>query len=78
MPRHVRNDPVKVALADLVFAATKHALDELPGTALAPEHEPLEDCVCVFVPISDLESIIQVKGTGKSRFFSIKVHEDKT
>jgi hypothetical protein len=71
-----KHDPIKVALADLVFNATRHALEELPGVAIAPAHEPLEDCVCTFVPISDLESLVRVKGQGKTRFYSIKVQQD--
>jgi hypothetical protein len=71
-----KHDPIKAALADLVFAATRHALNELPGVAKEPAHEPLEDCVCTFVPISDLESLVRVTGAGKTRFYSIKVQQD--
>lgn len=74
MPKH---DAIKVALADLVFAAVTHALKELPGAAHNPEHEPLEDVIIETVPISELELLLRVRDSGKNRYFSVKVHEDK-
>ena len=75
MPRH---DAIKVALADLVFAAVTHTLQELPTTGYNDAHEPLEDVIIETVPISDLELLLRVKGNSSTRYFSVKVQEDKT
>jgi hypothetical protein len=73
-----KHDPVKAALADLVFNALTHAIKEMPGTAIDPAHSPLEDCVIEVTQLSDSEAYVSVAGNGKRRFFSIKVQNDRT
>jgi hypothetical protein len=68
-------DHVKIALADLVFEATKSALTEANRGHVSAAQSPLGDCLLEIVPISELEATVIVTGQGKPRFFSVKVHE---
>jgi hypothetical protein len=68
-------DPVKIALADLVFESAKLAFNESNrGHTLSAAHSPLEDTLIELIPISDLEATVRVSGQGAPRYFSIKVH----
>jgi hypothetical protein len=75
MPKH---DPVKVALADLVFEAATKTLVSQRGIDMAPAHEPLQDQIFEIYPISDLELYVKATGNGKIRFFSVRVSEDRS
>ena len=70
-------DLVKVALADLVFKSVTHAVEEMPGVALDPAHEPLEDAIVKVIPITELELMVSVTVARKKRWFSVKVSEDR-
>jgi hypothetical protein len=71
VPRAV--DPIKIALADLVFAMVIHALQEMPRTPLEPAHEPLEDCVIEVTPYSDTEAMVRVAGLGTVQWYTIAI-----
>lgn len=67
------HDPIKVALADLVFSALTHAVRDLPASANDPAHEPLEDCVIEVKPISDIQAIVKVAGHGDVHWYNLVV-----
>lgn len=71
-----RPDQLKTALADFVFDAVKHAI-QTQQMPFAPQHQPLEDVVLEVVPISDLEMMVRAIGPHKTRYFAIKVSEDR-
>ena len=67
---------IQRALADFVFSAVRHAVDDMPNSALDDAHEPLEDTILEMVQYSDYHCLVKVTGHGKIRWFDIKVHRD--
>jgi hypothetical protein len=72
-----KHDALKIALADLVFKSIEHAVLDMPYIVRDPAHEPLEDTVVHVIPISNLELMVRVIAHGKTRYFAVKVSEDK-
>jgi hypothetical protein len=70
------HDPLKSALAELVFSATAWGVASLQLFKDA-KYDPLRDCVIEVIPISDTQSMVKVAGNGDVHWYNLVVQTHK-